>query len=220
MRQISLICTGVAATLCVATAASAEIELSLYTGYQASPHSRIDGEDSAGEDIDALIGWEGRSFEMPPYYGVRATWWRSSKWGFAAEFSHNKEYASDDDLDAIGFERLEFTDGHNIITLNVMRRWEDLWGATTPYLGAGVGIALPHVDAEQSSADSRTFGYQLSGPAARLIAGVKYDFNDHWGMFGEYQFTWSQNHIELDGGGNFDTRILGNAVNIGVAYSF
>ncbi len=220
MRHLRSAGAAVVLTVLGAGAASAEVELNFYLGYQTSPHSRLDGEDSNGDEIDQLVGWEGRSFELPPYYGVRATWWQNAKWGWGAEFSHNKAYTPDDELDELGFERLEFTDGHNIVTLNVMRRWENHWGPATPYVGAGLGLAIPHVDAEQESAGSRTFGYQITGPAARLIAGAKYDFNDKWAMFGEYQFTWTQNHVELDGGGEFDARILGNAINFGVAYSF
>ena len=206
-----------------AVPAAAEIELSFYGGWQTSPHSRATGTygsgPDAGDSFNALFGWEGKSFSMPPYYGLRATWWRDQSWGWGLEFSHDKAYAPEDEMTAAGFERLEFTDGHNIITANVSRRWVEGWGAATPYVSAGVGIALPHVDAQPTGGD-HTFGYQLTGPAARLTAGVSYPLNDRWSFFGEYQFTWSDNSAELEGGGELNTRLITNALNVGVGVSF
>ena len=114
---------------------------------------------------------------------------------------------------------MEFTDGHNIITLNIMKRWNDRFGSFTPYVGAGLGLALPHVDVTSANGH-QTLGYQLTGPAARLTAGMKYDLTDDWALFGEYQFTYSSNKAELVGGGTLNTDIITNAINVGVSYSF
>ncbi|WP_136634435.1 outer membrane protein [Pseudooceanicola onchidii] len=216
--KISLPVAAAAAALTLSQPAQAEVELSFYTGYQTSPHSRITGvRGSGGGAYSNLIGWQGKSFEMPPYYGVRATWWRDNDIGFGVEFSHNKAYAPAAEMPA-GFTRLEFTDGHNIITANVSKRWTNKWGSVTPYVSGGLGIALPHVDVTEGT--NRTFGYQLTGPAMRLTAGAKYAFNDQWSVFGEYQFTWSQNSANLAGGGTMEGRILSNALNVGVGFSF
>ncbi|WP_163847775.1 outer membrane protein [Pseudooceanicola aestuarii] len=210
---------GLIAGAALAAPAAAEIELNLYTGYQTSPHSRIDGTYPGGGSYSALIGWQGKSFEMPPYYGARATWWKNERWGFGVEFTHAKVYAPEGEMKAAGFDRLEFTDGLNLITLNATRRWKDQWGSVTPYLGAGVGIAVPHVDATPTGGP-KTFGYQMTGPAARLTAGASYQMTERWSVFGEYQFTWSDNSADLDGGGTLDTRILTNSVNFGVGLKF
>ena len=199
---------------------AAETELSIYTGWQTSPHSRVTGEfPGTGADYDALIGWDGKSFAMPPYYGLRGTWWRSPSLGFALEFTHAKVYAPDDERDALGFDRLEFTDGLNIVTANAMYRWSDAWNSLTPYVGAGIGVAVPHVDVETASG-FKTFGYQYTGPAARLIAGVTYDLNERYALFGEYQFTYSNNSADLDGGGTLKSDIITNALNIGLSFRF
>ena len=74
-----------------ATPALAEMELSVYTGWQTSPHSRVKGTyPGTGASYDALIGWDGKSFEMPPYYGIRGTWWRTENVGFGVEFSQGQ----------------------------------------------------------------------------------------------------------------------------------
>lgn len=219
--KFSVPAIALGASLIAAAPAQAEIELGFYTGYQTSPHSRVTGTRGASSGstaFNSLIGWEGKSFEMPPYYGVRATWWRPDDIGFGIEFSHDKVYAPAAEMPA-GFSRLEFTDGHNIITANVSKRWTDKWGTgITPYVSGGLGFAMPHVDVTEGT--NRTFGYQITGPAARLSAGAKYQFNDRWSVFGEYQFTWSDNQADLAGGGSLSTRIITNALNVGVGFSF
>lgn len=214
---IPAVATGLA--LFAAQPAAAEIELSFYTGYQTAPHSRISGtRGSGGGAYSEVIGWDGKSFAAPPYYGLRATWWRPNDIGFGVEFTHDKVYADPADMPT-GFSRLEFTDGHNIITANVSKRWSRRWADSfKPYVSGGVGIAMPHVDVTEGG--NRTFGYQVTGPAVRLTAGVKYEITDRWSVFGEYQFTWSDNKADLAGGGSLNTTILTNALNVGVGFSF
>lgn len=204
----------------LASPAAAEVELSFYGGSQSSPHSRVSGNyPGTGASYNGLIGWEGKSFAPPPYYGARAMWWRTPDLGFGIELTHAKVYAPAAERSALGFNRMEFTDGHNLITLNVSKRWNDKWANITPYVGAGIGIALPHVDVE-TAGGLHSFGYQLTGPAARLYAGAKYDLNDRWALFTEYQFTYSVNSATLPSGGSLNTDIITNAVNIGISYNF
>ncbi len=217
MRQLIL---SIALLAGMAAPAAAEVELSFYTGWQTLPHSRLSGQlPNGGGSYDELVGWDGKSFQMPPYYGARATWWRSETLGFGLEYTHTKAYAPDSTKNALGFSRLEFSDGHNVLTANVLRRWPERWGDLTPYVGGGLGIAFPHVDATHNSG-SRTYGFQVTGPAMRLLAGVSYPINDRFSMFGEYQFTYSSNEGEFDGGGTFNTDIKTNALNIGISLNF
>ncbi|MCR8724730.1 outer membrane protein [Frigidibacter sp. ROC022] len=204
--------------LTTASPALAEVELSFYLGSQEAAHSRVRGNDPGGlGDFNELIGWQGKSFAMPPYYGVRATWWKSDRLGFALEFNHAKVYAPDSEKAAAGFTTLEFTDGINIFTGNVMYRFPND-SAWTPYVGAGLGISVPHV--EVTTSGGRTFNYQIGGPAATLIGGVSYAFNDKWAMFGEYKMTYSRNDVDLDNGGYLKTNIVTNALNLGISYKF
>ncbi|WP_417743283.1 outer membrane protein [Salipiger sp.] len=219
MKALILTATLSVAAVAASQAAAQDYELSIYSGWQTAPHSRVSGDYPGGGDYDALIGWDGKSFEMPPYYGLRGTWWRSETFGVALEFTHAKVYAPDDEREAIGFDSFEFTDGHNLLTVNAMRRWPEQWGTATPYAGAGLGIAFPHVDVETTGGD-KTFGYQLTGPAVRLLAGVSYPISERVSIFGEYQFTYSSNEADLDGGGTLETDIKTNAINVGLALSF
>ena len=190
----------------------AEVELSLYGGVQTSPHSIIT-DSVLGE---ARVKWLGKSFEAPPYYGVRATWWTSDLWGFGAELNHAKIYS--DNPGALGYDVLEFTDGLNLITANIFRRFPNA-GRFTPYVGGGWGIAVPHVEIQRSG-EPRTFEYQLTGPAAVLMIGSSYAINDRWAVFGEYKGSYSRHDARIDAGGSLKTNIVTNAVNFGVSVSF
>ena len=209
-----------AAALCLcAGAAAAEVELSFYGGYQTSPHSEVMVfDDSVVPDLEFTAGWEGRSFEPPPYYGFRATWWPSDTFGFGLDVNHAKVYADDETLAETGYERFEFSDGINIITLNAYRSWEDAFGSVSPYVGGGLGVSFPHV--ELTEGGSETFGYQITGPAVTWIAGASLPITDQWSVFGEYKGTYSINSADLDGGGTLETNIITNALNVGVSFNF
>jgi lipid A oxidase len=199
--------------------AFAEFELGIYTGWQTAPHSDVEGNDPNGIGrFDFTTAWEGKSGEMPPYWGVRGTWWQPNNFGYGIEFNHTKVYADENDMEKNGFDTLEFTDGLNIVTVNLMRRFPDVERRWTPYVGAGLGVAVPHVEVETSS--GKTFEYQLTGPAVQWIAGVTYPVSESWSIFGEYKGTYSQNDADLHGGGDLSTNIVTNALNVGVSFNF
>ncbi|MBP1806158.1 outer membrane protein [Rubellimicrobium aerolatum] len=207
--------------LLLATPALAEVELSFYGGWQSAPHSgvTIDG-GPAGVDDDFTAGWEGRSFEAPIHAGLRATWWTDADIGFGLDVNHVKAYADDGTLAESGLEHFEFSDGLNVATVNGYRRWPGAFGRLTPYVGGGIGVAVPHVEVEDDDTGARTWGYQLTGPAVAWIAGATLPLTDRWAVFGEYKGTYSQNEADLDDGGTLSTDIVTNALNVGVSFSF
>lgn len=199
-------------------AAMAEVELSFYGGAQNSPHSVVSvAGDTVIPDDEFRMGWVGKSFSAPPYYGIRATVWKTPSFGYGLDFAHNKIYPQEGDLPT-GYETLEFTDGLNTLTINVYRRWENALGSISPYVGGGLGVAIPHV--EVTYGGSETFGYQVTGPAATWIAGASLPINDRWSVFGEYKGTFSMNTAELETGGTLKNDVVTNAVNLGLSFSF
>ncbi len=200
------------ATLGAASTAKAEMQLSFYTGAQSAPHSNID-DSVLGE---GRVRWLGKSFEGSPYYGIRATWWKSEKWGFGVEMNHAKVYA--ENKAALGYDTLEFTHGLNLITANVFRRFPNA-GRFTPYVGGGLGIAVPHVQIQRFN-EIKTFGYQLTGPAVILVIGTSYELNNKWALFAEYKGSYSSNKAKVDAGGTLTTNIITNALDLGISYSF
>lgn len=202
----------------IALPAAAELELSFYGGLQgALPSDVTIRGDDAIPDTDLNIDWEGRSFEAPPYYGIRVTSWQSPSFGYGIDFTHAKIYPESGELPET-FERLEFTDGLNTITANAYYRWQNALGDITPYVGGGVGISVPHV--EVITPDSSTLGYQFTGPAATLIAGASMPISGNWSVFGEYKGTFTSNEGDLDTGGTVSTDVFTNAINVGVSFNF
>jgi len=105
-----------------------------------------------------------------------------------------------------------------VLTANVMRRFENdsRW---TPYVGFGLGIAMPHVEITPPT-DIVTFEYQYGGPAAQVQAGVDYALNDKWSLFTEYKMNYVMLNVDMVGGGWLKTNLVVNAVNFGVSRSF
>jgi lipid A oxidase len=202
---------GISAALAT-TAARAESELSFYGGYQTAPHSTVTSPDGSTD----FVKWLGKSFEPPPYYGVRATIWNDAGFGWGLDINHAKVYA--DNPASYGYDRMEFTDGLNIITATVMQRY-DARGRFTPYIGAGLGVAIPHVDI-QPTGQAHTFGYQLTGPAIKWIAGLSMPISPRLNAFAEYTGTYSDHKVDLVSGGTLRTDMITNALNIGISLKF
>lgn len=216
MMRLALASAGL---MVLASATAAEVTLSFYGGAQSSPHSEVTVRGNPLiPDEEFTAGWEGRSFEAPPYYGLRATWWQRPDLGWGVDFTHAKVYADDETLADEGYDVLEFTDGLNILTVNVYRRWQSAWGDISPYVGGGLGLSIPYVEVEKNG--SSTYGYQVTGPAVRWMAGASYPIAENWDVFGEYMGTYSQNEADLDEGGTLSSDIVTNALNVGVSFNF
>ncbi|MEC9462156.1 MAG: outer membrane beta-barrel protein [Pseudomonadota bacterium] len=217
-RSLALALAGACLTTLATLPAQAEMGVSVYGGFQTAPHSDIEVSDAP----DFRAGWEGKSFEMPPYYGVRGTWWMDNlgqpNVGLSLDFSHAKVYADSKTLDASGWSAFEFSDGINLLTLNALYRMPIEGTKFVPYVGAGAGINIPHVEVTRGS--GRTFEYQLGGATVQAQAGVAYDFTKSWSAFVEYKGNYSWVDVNIDSGASLKTNILTNAVNVGVSYRF
>lgn len=213
LRRIAVAAALFGAAVSGPAAEAAGLEISLYGGVQSAAPSRIDSPASGRQRVD----WEGRSGNFPLYYGLRATWWQNDRWGWGVEMNHAKVYA--DTPEDYGHDRLEFTDGLNFVTANVFRRWQQPGQRITPYVGAGIGVAIPHVDVQPIGGE-HTFGFQVTGPVVQLVAGASYALDDSWSVFGEYKGTWSRHKADLDSGGSLQTELQTNALNIGISRRF
>lgn len=225
LRRISLK-SGTAALalglIVIAPRAEAQMpDISVYLGAQRAGDSTVSGNDPLGTGPFSFgASWDGRSFEMPPYYGVRATWWQNDRFGWALDFTHSKIYADDATLAASGFTRLEFTDGLNNLTFGPVYQWQDLGQGFTPYVGAGAGAIIPHVESQSTPGSPMTAEYQIAGPTVAWMAGVSYDINRAWAVFLEYKGTYSWVDADLRGGGSLETEVDTHAINFGVTYRF
>ncbi|PUB14856.1 outer membrane protein [Yoonia sediminilitoris] len=204
--------------LLLTSAALAEVEVTIYGGFQSVPESNIVIRDAdVIADADFSEDWQGQSSSAPLYYGIRATSWWSPTFGLGVDLAHSKLSPKDDDLPA-GYDLIESTDGVNTMTVNAYRRWLNRFGEVTPYIGGGVGLAAPHV--EVTNVASETFGYQLTGPAATWVAGARYPINEQVSVFGEYRGTYSANVADLSTGETLETDVTTNALNLGLSFNF
>jgi lipid A oxidase len=212
------------AGLCaLAQPAAAEPQISVFGGANWNLGSDVKVAGTGTHDGIYPIDWDGKSFDLPPYWGVRATYWlnnSSSGWGFAIDYVHAKAVADLSNLGA-SFDRLEFTDGNNILLFDVLYRFNPwMGGKMVPYLGAGVGVAIPHVEVTLTGGGNTTYEYQLTGIAAQVLAGLEYKLNEKWSVFAEGRFSYSNVVADLDGGGTLKTHLWQPQLAIGLSYRF
>ncbi|MEM8884022.1 MAG: hypothetical protein AAGD14_08140, partial [Planctomycetota bacterium] len=150
-----------------------QLVLSAYGGITNSPSSDVRLRKPGGTNLTIEnVDWDGKDFEDPPFYGLRATWFfpRAQNWGVALDFTHAKiisdtnqvtrirgtrDGAPTDDRRTIrpDIDAMELSHGHNFLTLNGVYRWfpkgerdRSFLGRLQPYVGVGAGLAIPHVD--------------------------------------------------------------------------
>jgi lipid A oxidase len=208
---------GLVTLLASSSAAFADPALSIYGGWQTAPHSGVDV--TGGPHFTA--GWDGKSFDFPPYWGVRGTWWLNewgySDFGIALDYSHSKVYARQSTLNNTGWTHFEFTDGLNLATANLLYRFKGDrdW---TPYLGVGIGANIPHVEVTRAS--GKTSEYQIGGVTGQTLIGLDYKFTENVSAFTEWKFNYSHINVDIDSGDKLKTNIITNAVNFGLSYNF
>lgn len=219
----SLLCSTIvpAVVLLCAHSAAAEMAISVYGGMQSAPHSDVT---VSGPTAPASFaaGWEGNSFAAPPYYGVRGTWWLDNfgqpNFGISLDYTHAKVYADDETFTKSGWSHFEFTDGLNLLTLNGLYRMPIQGSRFTPYIGAGAGINVPHVEVTRPTGN--TFEYQYGGITLQAQAGVDYKISDRWSAFAEYKGNYSFVDVDIDSGDSLKANIITNAVNVGLTFHF
>src|SRR5262245_18050245 len=101
----------VIAGLCLwSLAAVAETQLSVYGGanWNFSSDVKLRGVPNVADE-QRSVDWDGGSFDMPPYWGVRGVYWlsKSSNWGFAVDYTHQKALANINFANDATFNRLE-----------------------------------------------------------------------------------------------------------------
>lgn len=173
------------------------------------------------------LGWDGDALMPPIDGGVRSMeWW--GPFGFMVDFLHNKAVArlgkgahgrklknpviEDADLEGTLkgqpapprvkltdiFTRLEFTHGHNILIFTPMVSFAGLMPNIRPYVGAGVGVAFPHVEVWFPDYQQKTSEYQYAGPAWQVVAGLEFR-KGNWSYLLEYKFNFAWIHGAITG---------------------
>jgi lipid A oxidase len=204
-------------------AASAGFQISVYGGGNTANSSTVEV-NKGGVKTEYDVDWSGNPFEAPPYWGLRGTYWADDfnlpHWGLALDYTHSKVLA---DLDgtAVGrdFSTLEFTDGLNLFTLNGIYE-QPFTDRISAYVGLGAGVSVPHVEVRERGAPTRTFEYQIAGPAVQGLIGADFKLGYGFSAFGEYKASYTWNETSLTGGGTLDTDILVHQFAFGLTYRF
>lgn len=243
-RTARLCGTAIAAVLLAESAAGAvraETQFGIYGGWGHSHDSDVDLFQPNGTDMHMdSVEWEDHSLSFdggPPYYGIRAIYWKDSHpgWGVMLDFTHAKVQAELDKDVAVSGTRdgagvsgreplnrtvslLEFTDGLNLLTLNLLYRLRR--GDWTPYGGIGVGVAVPNVEFSRANSGLKTDEFQLTGVALQALAGVEKRLGERVSVFGEYKISYSDHDADIVGGGSLETEIVTNQLLFGLSYRF
>lgn len=215
---LTLIALAGLAAISLAGPAVSETTLSFYLGANSSPDSTVDYDfNLGGGAMSKSVSWDGEAFKMPPYFGLRATWWSENRpnWGVAIDNVHAKVAAKPMPE---GFATLEFTDGVNMITGNLHYRFLND-SHLTPYAGIGIGFTTPHVEVTNTARTSHTSEYQFGGPAAQVLIGLESKINDGWAVFGELKLAKFWIDADLNGGGSLSTDIMSKQIAFGVTYT-
>lgn len=207
-----------------------DIAGSVYGGYTVARNSDVILQQPNGTDMVLDdVSWNSEPEKMPPYHGFRGTWWlplRSSL-GAMADLVYVKVVADRDrtvrqsgtrdgiqvpenEPASATFRRLEFTDGLNLLTGNIIYRIP-FFGRVMPYVGIGAGLSLPHAEVQrQGGASQKTFSYQWAGFAFQAFAGVEYRIARPGSVFTEYRLSYATNKVQLVDGGTLQTNLLIN----------
>jgi lipid A oxidase len=153
--------------------------------------------------------------ENAPYYGARLTYFlsRESHWGFGLEFLHSKVFLDSgeslhvtgtrdgspvNDTESVGNTIADFHCAHgvNYLTADTFYRFflgqpDNFIHRFQPYLGAGVGITIPHVVVQLANEP----GFEQLRIRRTRHAGHRrlelFDITKHIQLFTEYKFTYA-----------------------------
>lgn len=216
---------GIFLSVLAIPSARAETDVSVYIGKSFTDDSDVRLRQPNSTQLTFHgVSWSDHSFENPIYYGWRVTHFFKHRpdWGVALDFFHYKVFS---DTNAVlpvtgtrggapvsGSERLgdtiqrfDMTHGVNYLTLNAVRRWRLRrngpafpQGRLQPYVGAGIGAVIPHVEAKIGT-DFKG-NYQVRGPGFQFFGGARYGLTRRWSLFGEYKFTHTTLTVDIPHG--------------------
>ncbi len=164
------------------------------------------------------VNWDGKPFKSPIYYGLRAQRWSAGGGGAMLDFTHSKAISQREQAARMSgsrngaplrpsatigetFKHLEFSHGHNMLTLNGLYRLGQLSPAIGSYVGAGFGVALPHTEVQFHDEPTRTYEYQYTGPVVQALAGLEFRL-PRVSVFVEYKYTFAWYAAPMSGRSN------------------
>jgi hypothetical protein len=138
--------------------------------------------------------WESRSFESPPYYGLRVAR-QDARGAWAVRFVHLKVYLANPTLEV---ERFSVSHGYNLLTL------ERSFPAGGFELWAGLGLVIAHPESTvrgrtkpETEGGALGGGYYVTGPTGGLALGRRLSLGDRFALVPEVRFTLSRARVPI-----------------------
>lgn len=215
-------------------------QFGLYGGGNSTPDADVILKQPNGTDMLLKdVPFTGEPFDDPPFYGLRATWWRSS-FGAMLDYTHAKSISRRKEVVSQSgtrdgkpvpprepvsktFTKLEYSHGMNTLTLNALYRFTGWQRRVIPYIGAGAGVAVPHTEIARKgiARTDWTYRYEVSGPAVQGLVGLDWRLpSRRWTVFSEYKAGYAINHTELNEGGYVKANLWVHQAIVGVSASF
>ena len=194
----------------------------IYGGLQDTSPSRVSTFSDDGTPLNFDAEWDAKPLSMPPYWGIRSSFWDTKRTAWEIDFVHSKAYANSQTLTQNGLDHLQFTDGINV--LSVSRIWQlanqKSFPNLLPYVGFGGGVSLPYVEIIKSSNPSiaRTMKYQFGGLAGQAQVGVRYSITSDLNAIIEYKITYVGLDVETASSQDLKTNLVTNAFNVGFEF--
>ncbi len=222
-------------------AARSEIQLGLYGGGNGVFDADVRLKQPNGTDMTLKdVRWRGQPFDMPPYYGYRATYWpaKAPSLGIMLEFVHAKaisrrheavEQTGTRDGEPVPprepvsatFTKLEYSHGLNFLMVNAVYRFRGLHRRILPYFGAGLGIMVPHSEAARKGVARAdwSYRYEISGPGVQALAGIEWRAkpDSRFQPFTELKLGYSRNSTDLHQGGWVKANLWAYQVAVGLS---
>ena len=223
IRRLAL----VSASICflVGLQARAEFVASIFSGLTLTENNDLRLRQSGGTDLTFHdVSYKSRNFESPPYYGGRLAYFlpEHTHWGVGLEFIHAKMYLDENDgahvtgirdgapvndRERVGdtIQSFSISHGLNFLTADVIYRrflgepGVKLLGHLEPYVGAGVGAVIAHVESTVGGVSYQ--GSQWHGPGVQGFVGINFDVARHWSIFLEYKLSYAHlDSMNIPGG--------------------
>lgn len=222
-----------------ASIARPEMQVGFYAGKSFLSPSDVMMKAPYGTDITLKdVKWRGDSFRPSPFYGGRGIDWNSKfpALGVMVDYTHAKATAIRSHVVSqtgkrhgkdvpprepvsATFRKLELTHGLNFLTLNGIYRAGGVHRRIVPYVGLGVGFAVPYLHAKiQGRPRSEdVLEAQMSGAAYQLFGGLEWRVfrSDRTSLFTEYKLTYTVHDMKLHDEGTLKTNILIHQFNLG-----
>jgi lipid A oxidase len=247
-RNSGLWAAAFAAGTVLATAANAGTwQVSVYGGWNGSFNSDVHFTGANTDWTVQNVPWDGVSWAKSggaPYYGYRLTYWPTAwqNFGIAIDYTHAKIRAvRDATVNYSGtingstfdgsnqiqnlFDVLEYTDGLNLVFADGLYKLHPV-GRFHPYVGAGLGISIPHVEVTGVGGGGgtppfqRTFAYEFGGVAAEALIGADVQISKRFSLFGEYKLSYAKVDSPMTGGYTIHTTTITNHLLAGLSFSF